>query len=98
MMISSGGFPPGNTACRHALKSSPAVMTVLSEELDPEIKKAAEILAVSLGLKHNKFVTESELDRQMLAENDILVIGSPGAKISCKKCRPGSLSDQIPFH
>ena len=52
-------------------------MTVLSEELDPEIKKAAEILAVSLGLKHNEFITESELDRQMLAENDILMIGLP---------------------
>ena len=64
----------------NALKSSPAVMTVLSEELDPEIKKAAGILALSLGLKHNEFVTESELDRQMLAENDILVIGFPRRK------------------
>jgi len=61
----------------NALKSSPAIITVLSEKLDPELKKAAEILALSLGLKHNEFVTESELDRQMLAENDILVIGLP---------------------
>ena len=61
----------------NALKSSSSVMTVLSEKLDPEVKKAAEILALSLGLKHNEFVTESELDRQMLAENDILVIGFP---------------------
>ena len=64
----------------NALKSSPSVMTVLSEKLDPEIKKAAGILALSLGLKHNEFVTESELDRQMLAENDILVIGLPQRK------------------
>ena len=55
-------------------------MTVLSEKLAPEIKKAAGILALSLGLKHNEFVTESELDRQMLAENDILVIGLPSRK------------------
>ena len=61
----------------NALKSSPTVITVLSAELDPEIKKAAATLALSLGLKHNEIVTESELDRQMLAENDILVIGLP---------------------
>jgi len=64
----------------NALKSSPSVMTVLSEKLDPELKKAAGLLALSLGLKHNEFVTESELDRQMLAENDILVIGLPSRK------------------
>ena len=61
----------------NALKGSPSVITVLSEKLDPEITKTAELLTLSLGLKHNKFVTESELDRQMLAENDILVIGLP---------------------
>jgi hypothetical protein len=64
----------------NALKSSPSVMTVLAEKLDPEIKKAAATLALSLGLKHNEFVTESELDRQMLAKNDILVIGLPRRK------------------
>jgi hypothetical protein len=61
----------------NALKSAPSVMIVLSEKLGPEIKKAAGILALSLGLKHSEFVTESELDRQMLAENEILVIGLP---------------------
>ncbi len=71
--LSSSEIPPAV----NALKSSSAVMTVLSEKLDPKIKKAAEILALSLGLKHNEFVTENELDRQRLAENDILVIGLP---------------------
>jgi hypothetical protein len=61
----------------NALKSSPSVIIVLSEKLDPEIKNAAAILALSLGLKHNEFVTERELNRQMLAENDILMIGLP---------------------
>jgi len=61
----------------NALKGSPSVITVLSEKLEPEIRNAAEMLTHSLGLKHNQFVTEKELDRQMLAENDILVIGLP---------------------
>ena len=61
----------------NALKSASSVLIVLSEKLDQEIKKAAGILALSLGLKHNAFVTESELNGQMLAENNILVIGLP---------------------
>ncbi len=61
----------------NTLKSSPSVITVLSEKLDPEIKKAAAMLALSLGLKHNEVVTETELNKQMLAENDILMIGLP---------------------
>ena len=73
----------------NALKSSPSVMTVLSEELDPELKKAAGILALSLGLKHNEFVNESELDRKMLAENDILVIGLPSRKDLLQKMPAG---------
>jgi hypothetical protein len=73
----------------NALKSSPSVMIVLSEKLDPELKKAAGILALSLGLKHNEFVTESELDRQMLAENDILVIGIPSRKDLLQKMPAG---------
>jgi hypothetical protein len=70
-------FPSEIPPAVNAIKSAPSVMTVLSEKLDPEIKKAAEILALSLGLKQNQFVTERELDRPMLAENDILVIGIP---------------------
>jgi hypothetical protein len=73
----------------NALKSSPSVMTVLSEKLDPELKKAAGILALSLGLKHNEFVNESELDRKMLAENDILVIGIPSRKDLLQKMPAG---------
>jgi hypothetical protein len=80
----------------NALKSSPSVMTVLSEKLDPELKKAAGILALSLGLKHNEFVTESELDRQMLAENDILVIGLPSRKDLLQKM-PARVTIQSDF-
>jgi len=70
-------FPSEIPSAVNALKSASSVLTVLSEKLDPEIKKAAGVLALSLGLKHNVFVTESELNGQMLAENDILVIGLP---------------------
>jgi len=45
--------------------------------LDPALAKAARTLTLSLGLKHNKFIAEDELNRQQLAENDILIIGRP---------------------
>jgi hypothetical protein len=61
----------------NALKSSSSVVTVLSDQLDPALEKAARTLALALGLKHNKFITEDELNRQRLVENDILIIGRP---------------------
>jgi len=64
----------------NALKSSPSVVTVLSDHLDTELKKVAETLVISLGLKHNKFVTEDDLKRQGLVNNDILMIGHPRNK------------------
>ncbi len=70
-------FPSEIPPAVNTLKGSQSVITVMSEKSDQEIIKTAETLALSLGLKHNKFVTEKELDRQMLAENDILVIGLP---------------------
>ncbi len=70
-------FPSEIPPAVNTLKSAPTVLTVLSEKLDPEIKKAAGILALSLGLKQNTFVTENELNGQMLADNDILIIGLP---------------------
>jgi hypothetical protein len=51
------------------------VVTVLSDQLDPALEKAARTLVLSLGLNHNEFITEDELNRQMLVENDILMIG-----------------------
>lgn len=64
-------------AAVNSLKSSSSVVTVLSDRLDPALAKAARTLALSLGLKHNKFITEDELNRQQLVENDILIIGRP---------------------
>jgi hypothetical protein len=63
------------------IKGSPSVRIVLSEPLQPEIKKAAETLALSLGLKNYQFVSEREVRQSQLAENDILLIGRPEQKM-----------------
>ena len=62
------------------IKGSPSVMIVLSDQLPPDLKKAAETLALSLGLKNYQFISESEVRRSQLTENDFLLIGHPGQK------------------
>ena len=61
----------------NALKSSPSVITVLAAQLDPVLEKAAKTLALSLGLQHNQFIAEDQLDRQLMVDSDILMIGRP---------------------
>lgn len=61
----------------NALKSSSSVVTVLADQLGPALEKAARTLALSLGLKHNKFIAEDELNRQRLVDSDIIMIGRP---------------------
>ena len=77
----------------NALKSSPSVVTVLPDHLDTVLKKAAETLVFSLGLKHNEFVTEDELRRRKLVENDILIIGQPRQKDLLQK-----MPNQVSIH
>jgi hypothetical protein len=60
------------------LKGSPSVRIVLSDQLPPEIKKAAGTLALSLGLKNYQFVAEREVGPHQLIEHDFLLIGQPG--------------------
>jgi hypothetical protein len=75
-MLYAAEIPPSvNT-----LKGSPSVRIVLSNQLRPDIKKAAETLALSLGLKNYQFISESEVRRSQLIENDILLIGQPRQK------------------
>ena len=62
------------------IKGSPSVVIVLSDQLPPDLKKAAETLALSLGLKNYQFISESEVRRSQLTENDFLLIGQPGQK------------------
>ena len=59
------------------MKGSPSVKIVLSDLLQPDIKKAAETLALSLGLKNYQFISEREVRRSQLAESDFLLIGQP---------------------
>jgi hypothetical protein len=59
------------------IKGSPSVQIVLSDLLQPGIKKAAETLALALGLKNYQFISEREVRRSQLAENDFLLIGQP---------------------
>jgi hypothetical protein len=59
------------------IKGSPSVQIVLSNQLQPDIKKAAETLALSLGLKNYQIISEREVRRGQLAENDFLLIGQP---------------------
>ena len=61
----------------NALKGSPSVVTVLPSQLDTKLESVAKALVLSLGLKHNKFITEDQLSRSRLVENDILMIGLP---------------------
>ena len=70
-------FPSEIPPVVNALKSSSSVVTVLSDPLDPALEKAARTLALSLGLKNNKFITEAELNRQLPVDSDILIIGHP---------------------
>ena len=62
------------------LKGSPSVLIVLSNQLHPDLKKAAGTLALFLGLKNYQFISETEVGRRQLTENDILLIGQPGQK------------------
>jgi hypothetical protein len=61
----------------NALKSSSSMLTVLADQMDPALEKAARTLALSLGLKHNEFIAEDKLNRQRLMDSDILIIGRP---------------------
>ena len=62
------------------IKGSASVRIVLSDQLHPDLKKAGETLALSLGLKNYQFISESEVRRSQLIENDILLIGQPTQK------------------
>jgi len=62
------------------IKSAASVRIILSDQLQPDVKQAAETLALSLGLKNYQFVSESQVQQSQLAQNDILLIGQPGQK------------------
>ena len=73
-------FPSEIPPTVNSLKSSFSVITILSSGINPELKESAKTLALSLGLKHNRIITEDQLNRQLLVDNDILMIGRPKQK------------------
>jgi hypothetical protein len=61
----------------NALKNSRAMLVVLAENLEPEIKRAAHTLMRSLGVKNFTFREEDTIDKKEFSQKDILMIGYP---------------------
>jgi hypothetical protein len=61
----------------NSLKSSTSVLILKSENISLEVKKAARLLAASLGLKRFEIVAANAVSNAQLRNNDILVIGHP---------------------
>jgi hypothetical protein len=86
-------FPAEISPAINALKSSTSVLALLSDGLEPQVKQAARILILSLGLKNYTFVEENKINREQLLEKDILMIGYPQRKDIFR-----NLPDQIAFN
>ena len=64
----------------NSLKSSSSLLVLLADRLEPDIKRATQMLLRSLGVKQYKIVQESSLDPNDLREKDILMVGYPNRK------------------
>jgi hypothetical protein len=73
-------FPVEIPPAINALKSSASVLALLSDGLEPQVKQAARILILALGLKNYTFVEENKIHREQLLGKDILMIGYPQRK------------------
>ena len=73
-------FPSEIPPAINALKSSAAVIALLSDGLEPQIKHAAQILILSLGLKNYTVAEENKIKHEQLHTKDILMIGYPHRK------------------
>ena len=73
-------FPAEIPPAINALKSSAAVLALLSDGLEPQAKQAARILIRSLGLKNYTLAEENKIKREQLPGKDILMIGYPHRK------------------
>ena len=69
----------------NSLKGSSSVVTVLTEPSDPALKQAAATLVLALGLKQNQFIAEDKLNRQLIVDHDLLIIGRPADEGLLKK-------------
>jgi hypothetical protein len=61
----------------NSLKSSASVLFLKTENVPPQVDKAARLLALSLGLKQYEFVSANSVSKAQLHENDLVVIGHP---------------------
>lgn len=64
----------------NSLKSTEALLVLLADNLEPDIKSATQMLLRSLGVKNYTFAQESAFDQQEFSENDILMVGYPKQK------------------
>ena len=64
----------------NSLKSTDALLVLLANNLEPEIKSATRMLLRSLGIKNYTFVMESAFDQKEFSEKDILLVGYPQQK------------------
>jgi hypothetical protein len=70
-------FPSEIPPAINAMKSSSSVLALLSADLEPQVKRAARTLILSLGLKNYAIAEENNIKREQLLGRDILVIGYP---------------------
>ena len=73
-------FPAEIPPAINALKSSAAVLVLLSDGLEPQVKQAARLLIRSLGLKNYTLAEENTIKQEQLLGKDILMIGYPHRK------------------
>jgi len=64
----------------NSLKSSSAVLFLFAENVSPETKETARLLALSLGLKQVEFAPVNAVSEKQLRDNDLVIIGHPKQK------------------
>jgi hypothetical protein len=73
-------FPSEIPPAINAMKSSSTILALLSADLEPQVKRAARTLILSLGLKNYALAEENNIKQEQLLGKDILVIGYPQNK------------------
>ena len=73
-------FPVEIPPAINAIKGASSVLTVLSTDLEPQVKSAVRTLILSLGLKNVALAEEKDINREQLYGKDILIIGYPQNK------------------
>jgi hypothetical protein len=73
-------FPAEIPPAINSLKSSKALLVVLADDLEPDIRSAATMLLQSLGVENYTSVAESALDQKDVREKDVLIVGYPQRK------------------